>query len=173
MTQVASAQANKSGDEKSTLEFWKLAQSAVGQLLVAASIIFAGLQWRTANQIADQAVYQQLVKDWKEHLQNFINHPNLWPYFEEGKLLQPGDESRDLVFSLAEVRLQAMDAVLANIRLRWNPDSYPQWNTTFEREFRNSPVLCSWFRKTSSEWEDVLQDIAKRSCAPEPALPKN
>src|SRR5436305_10646454 len=128
------------------LEYW-------GVMMVAGGLIFTGLQWYNANQIADQSVYQRMVVDWSDHLKTFIDKPDVWPYFEEGRPLTPDDPNKNLVLALAEIRLQAMDAALTNIRLRWRR-GFMQWKTTFERAFRQSPSLCFRYAQTWNEWEE-------------------
>lgn len=155
---------------KLKLEHWKFAQSLAGALMVLLGLGFTGLQWRNANQIADQSVYQRMVADWSDHLKIFVDKPHLWPYFEEGRPLGPDD--RSLILAVAEIRLQAMDAVLTNVRLRWSKESYAQWKKTFERAFRRSPALCFRFAETPSEWEDQLVAIALPSCLTGSSAPK-
>lgn len=155
----------KSGD-------WKRLQPIASALMVASGLAFTGLQWHTANQIADQSVYQRMVADWSDHLKTFIDKPHLWPYFEEGRPLGPDDQNRNLVLAVAEIRLQAMDAVLSNVRLRWSANSFMQWKTTFGRTFRQSPALCIRFAETLSEWEDELVAVANRSCVTKSSAPK-
>ena len=148
--------------EKWRFEDWK---SIAGALMVAGGLIFTGLQWHNANQIADQSVYQRMVADWSDHLKTFVQKPELWAYFEEGHPLAPDDQNRSLVLAVAEIRLQAMDAVLSYVRLRWSERDFAQWKITFERTFRQSPALCLRYAQTPKEWEGELDKIAERVCA--------
>jgi hypothetical protein len=146
---------------------WDLTLSIVGHVLVIGGLIFAGLQWQDANGIADQAVYQRMAADWKEHLQTFVDKPGMRPYFEEKKELGSDEQIKQSVLAVADVRLHVMDSLLAYSDSRWAGKAYPGktgWNETFARAFRASPALCFRMNETKAEWDDELVKIFDSEC---------
>jgi hypothetical protein len=144
---------------------------------VVGSLVFAGLQWRTANQAAETAnraanqaavaanraadeanslvnlnLYERVTNEWRDHLKTFVDKPNLRPYFEERKELSPQDENKEVVLALADVRLDVMDAILTYFEMRGLSDKIGGWKNTFTGAFLASPVLCARLRNTLSSY---------------------
>ena len=133
------------------------------------TVIFAGLQWQEANKVADEAIYQRVASEWKEHLTLFIENPPLRSYFEEKKALTENDPLRDSVLAAADLRLQAMDSIITYLGTRWSDSQFPQWDDTIRHVFRNSSVLCARLLETKAMWDEEMIDLAKESCEPNQA----
>jgi DNA-binding protein Fis len=123
MAETRDSRAERREEIKLRLEYLKVAIS----LGVIGTILFAGLQWQIANQaaaranqIANEAVYQRMTNEWRDHLKTFVDKEKaaLRPYFEEKKQLASDDPNRQVVLALADVRLDVMDAILTYATMR-------------------------------------------------------
>jgi hypothetical protein len=81
MAETRDGGAERREEIKLRLEYLKAAIS----LGVIGTVLFAGLQWRMANQAALQTNYQRIAFEWRNHLATFVEKPVLRPYFEDGK----------------------------------------------------------------------------------------
>jgi hypothetical protein len=131
---------------------------------VIASLIFAGLQWRESSKAATETSYQRIVDLWHDHLKIFIEKPQLRPYFEEGRKLAEDDPESQAILAFADVRLDAMDAVLTFGEFWFGLPAIKGWRTTFENAFRTSPVLCQRFAKTKSNY-GLIVPIGNSICS--------
>jgi hypothetical protein len=160
---------------KLVVEYIKLAASVA----VAFSVLFAGLQWSSANEAARKAnvaahlaLYQRMTNEWRDHLKTFVEHPYLRPYFEEMKELKAGDEHRQRVLALADVRLDVMDAVLSYAAMSGLSDAIAGWKNAFSNAFRTSTVLCARLKETESSYPNAQILSVAASCAAKPNVPK-
>jgi hypothetical protein len=153
--------------QKLVLEYLKLLVS----LGLVGTVIFAGLQWKEANTVADQTVYQRISADWKEHLTLFVEKPQLAPYFEGKKVLAENDPLRDSVLAAADLRLHAIDSIFTYFGTRWSDSEFPGWNETVRNAFRNSPVLCTRFLSAKETWDEEVINLANENCEPNQASP--
>jgi hypothetical protein len=143
------------------LEHAKLAIAALGLL----TLVLGVCQWREGNRVATEVAYQHLTKVWRDHLGLFISEPELRPYFEAKKPLLPANgKLREKVLAVADVRLDAIEAILTYGSFRWSDKDMDGWVSTFQRAFDRSTVLCD---RIKDAWMDYGQ--AKRpgrNCAP-------
>ena len=144
---------------KLLLEYTKLVVS----LVAAGSLLFAGLQWMDSNRVTDEAMYQRMATEWRDHLKMFVEKPNLRPYFESYKSLGADDANMDAVLALADVRLETMDAILTYAALRFPRLNIQGWRNTFANAFHVSPVLCARLKETQSNF-GLIVPIAKAAC---------
>jgi hypothetical protein len=162
------ARAERREEVKLVLEYAKLAISLAG----LGTLLFAALQWAAANRAADQAnriadrsMYEKISNEWREHTQTFVRQPHLWPYFESGKELRDDDPNRDLVLALANVRLDAMDAILTYFAIQPPAGGAQGWKNTFARAFRTSPPMCARLRATEASWANAqILPIWRANC---------
>jgi hypothetical protein len=153
---------------KLLLEYVKVAIS----LAAIGSVIFAGLQWRianenakNANQVALVALYKQIIDDWTEELDAMVEHPELRPYFEDGKALSDSDENHSMILALADRRLNTMDAILTYIQMKGVGGDTTAWRNTFANAFGSSPVLCSRLGEDQTSYEGArIIPIWEASC---------
>jgi hypothetical protein len=150
---------------KLIIEYVKLAASVA----LAFSVLFAGLQWLSANEAAQKAnlaanlaLYQRMTNEWRDHLKTFVDHPHLRPYFEEMKELKADDEHRQRVLALADVRLDVIDAVLSYAAMSGRGNAIAGWKNAFSNAFRTSTVLCDRLKETESSYPNaqILQVAA-------------
>jgi hypothetical protein len=173
MAETRDSRAERREEIKLRLEYLKVAIS----LGVIGTILFAGLQWQIANQaaaranqIANEAVYQRMTNEWRDHLKTFVDKEKaaLRPYFEEKKQLASDDPNRQVVLALADVRLDVMDAILTYATMRGYGEGIKGWKITFANAFRTSPAVCSRLIETQSNYGLVVP-IAREACQPPPA----
>jgi hypothetical protein len=144
---------------KLKLEYAKMIVSVAGIV----TILFAGLQWAASNRTNTEAVYQRMASAWTDHLKTFIDKPALRPYFEGGKALGLGDGNEDIVFAIADVRLDVADAILTYAALHGYSDQIGGWKRTFADAFRTSPVMCSRIQQVRKNFGLVVP-IAIEAC---------
>jgi hypothetical protein len=158
---------------KLILEYVKVATSFgfIGTLL------FAGLQWKQANEAADRAnqtaiaankaavqvVYQRIANEWRDHLQTFVKSPDLRPYFEGKRELSANDANREAVLAVADIRLDVMDAILTYASLQGYEKEIKGWRNTFAGAFSSSPALCSRMHGTEANY-GLIVPIARQAC---------
>ena len=141
---------------------------------VIATVIFAGLQWRVANetaafanQIAKENTYQRIATEWRDHIRTLVDKPHLRPYFEEKKPLNADDPNRDTVLAYADVRLSVMDDLLTYAEMREKNAQIDGWKNLFAATFKTSPLMCTRLMETSSSF-GLIVPIALVACAPAP-----
>jgi hypothetical protein len=167
MAETTNGRAERREEIKLTLEYLKLAIS----LGVIGILLFAGLQWRLANQAAVQTNYQRLVSDWRNHLLIFVEKPFLRPYFEGRKKLTDDDPNREAVLALVDVRLDVIDGILTYAALRGESDVVAGWKDTFTAAFRTSPALCARLQETRGNyvaWTPLVVPIGYAACTFDP-----
>ena len=142
MAEKTNGRAERREEIKLRLEYLKVVIS----LGVIGTLLFAGLQWRMANQAALQTNYQRIVFEWRNHLATFVEKPLLRPYFEGRKKLTDDDPNREAVLALVDVRLDVIDGILTYAALRGESDVVGGWKDTFSAAFRTSPALCAHAR---------------------------
>ena len=96
MAEKTNGRAERREEIKLRLEYLKVVIS----LGVIGTLLFAGLQWRMANQAALQTNDQRIVSEWRNHLATFVEKPLLRPYFEGRKKLTDDDPNREAVLAL-------------------------------------------------------------------------
>jgi hypothetical protein len=145
---------------KLMLEYMKLALSLGGVV----AIIIAVAQWRMANLVATETVYQRMTTEWRDHLKYLVDKPRLRPYFEERKQLASDDEDAQAVLAFADVRLDTADAILTYAAFRGSSDEIGGWKNTFSHAFQASPVLCARFNETKNNYGLIIP-IAVAACS--------
>ena len=148
MAETRDGRAERREEIKLRLEYLKVAIS----LGVIGTLLFAGLQWRMANQAALQTNYQRIVFEWRNHLATFVEKPLLRPYFEGRKKLTDDDPNREAVLALVDVRLDVIDGILTYAALRGESDVVGGWKNTFTAAFRTGPALCARLQETRGNY---------------------
>jgi hypothetical protein len=148
MAETRDGRADRREEIKLRLEYLKVVIS----LGVIGTLLFAGLQWRTANQAALQTNYQRIASEWRSHLATFVEKPLLRPYFEGRKELTNDDLNTEVVLALADVRLEVIDGILTYAALWGESDGIVGWENTFAAAFRGSPVLCARLQETRANY---------------------
>jgi hypothetical protein len=133
-------------------------------LISMVAIVIAYYQFEEGQRREEQSVYRTISTDWNEHLRLFVDKPQFRPYFFEAKPVAPGDPNIETIYAIAEVRLDLMDSMLANMDARnWSEDETAGWRSTFRDAFAMSPVLCDLLSKTSAHFA-LLKKPAEAGC---------
>lgn len=115
--------------------------------------------------------WQGISNEMTEINKQFIEHPELYPYFEKNKQIKPNDRLYPKVISLADMILDFTDqfdddfvrklAGMEDGGKYWNP-----WNNYFKDNFRRSPALCNRYIEVKSWYPDkgILSKIANECC---------
>jgi hypothetical protein len=167
MAEKTNGRAERREEIKLRLEYLKVVIS----LGVIGTLLFAGLQWRMANQAALQTNYQRIVSEWRNHLATFVEKPLLRPYFEGRKKLTDDDPNREAVLALVDVRLDVIDGILTYAALRGESDVVGGWKDTFTSAFRTSPALCARLQETRGSyvtWIPLVVPIGYAACTFDP-----
>jgi hypothetical protein len=141
----------------------QIVQTSAGMISMVA-IVIAYYQFEEGQRREEQSVYQTISTDWNGHLRLFVDKPQFRPYFFEAKAVAPGDPNAETIYAIAEVRLDLMDSMLANMEARdWSEDETAGWRSTFRDAFAMSPVLCEVLSKTSAHFA-LLKKPADAGC---------
>ena len=133
-------------------------------LISMVAIVIAYYQFEEGQRREEQSVYRTISTDWNEHLRLFVDKPQFRPYFFEAKPVAPGDPNTETIYAIAEVRLDLMDSMLANMDARdWSEDETAGWRSTFRDAFAMSPVLCNVLSRTSAHFA-LLKKPAEAGC---------
>ena len=98
-----------------------------------------------ASTNARLSAYQQMVLQSANVEKVIIEHSAMRPYFRDGKPLKPGDEDYNLAASIAELRLDAFDALLTFPAMMGFDREIGGWRNTVRDAFKDSPVMCKVF----------------------------
>lgn len=139
--------------------------SAVASILSLVAIGFAWMQLSDARKSQDTASYAAIADGWHDHMETFVEHPKLRPYFFDGAKLEAKDPLFAQVIAMADVRLDAMDRILEMARLDdWSASQKQKWEMTFIGAFKRGPVLCDLMRETGGDYGDLTR-LSNSACA--------
>lgn len=100
-----------------------------------------------------------------------IDHPELYPYFDEGKQIRRSDKDYPKVVYMADMLLDFIDQfdddyIRSLAGMEDNGKYWPGWDAYFADQFRRSPALCNRFEEVN-EWyseNGILARYAKMNC---------
>ena len=144
---------------KLVIEYVKLFISVAGII----SLIFVGLQWQNSNRLAQSDVAQKMYDSWGAYLNVLMRSPELWPYFESGKILATDDPNRARVFALADMKLYLMDFIQRQREVQLGDPVNSSWERTFIRGFQSSPVMCERLGDTHAH-SSITFGFARKAC---------
>lgn len=111
-------------------------------------------------QVAQTSI--QLGDIWREHMTLFLEHPKLRPFFFDGAKVADGEPLLGEAEAMADLRLDAMDRVLAAARL--GDIDVSGWKPTFERAFKTSPMMCAVLQDVQGDYPDIEGSEVAKSC---------
>ena len=107
--------------------------SVLGFVAVVVSLIYVAQNIKTQ-------VYQSIGNQLIDINKVFVDHPELRPYFYEGKEISKGSKLYGLATSIAEMRLDFYDSVL--IQMKYFPKYFVVgWKETIRDVFAFSPIM--------------------------------
>ncbi|MBI5103309.1 MAG: hypothetical protein HZB33_15965 [Nitrospirae bacterium] len=130
-----------------------------------------------ANETAAQTgVWQNIYTQMLDIDKVFIEHPEVWPYFNNAKAITNTqsitntDNNFNRVMALADLHLDFFD-FFDNKEVRELPGMGPGgeywilWEKYFEDTFAESPVLCLRYEQKKDWYGNVVSVYAQKGCA--------
>lgn len=115
--------------------------------------------------------WQGISNEMTEINKQFIEHPELYAYFEKKKPIKPNDKLYPKVISMADMILDFVDQFDDDFvrKLAGMEDGgkyWSAWNNYFKDQFRMSPALCNRYNEVKSWYPDkgILTSLAKEAC---------
>jgi hypothetical protein len=107
-------------------------------------------------------VTQQVISDSMDVDKIFIQHPEMRPFFRDKKPIRPADEGYDRAAAIAELRANALDAILVF------PGVFAvgNWTNVARSIFRDSPIMCEFVSKYKENYSAATVKIADEACQP-------
>lgn len=126
------------------------------------------LQKRSVEAQTWQMITQQMV----QINRLFIEHPDLYPYFNDKKGIQKDESIYPKVIAMADMLLDFMDTfeddyVRSLPHMQDNEKFWTAWQNYFEDQFRISPALCNRFNEIRSWYTEngAVAKFAEKGCA--------
>ena len=161
---VAAAQGPGFAYKIERTRLWLQMVQTSAALISMVAIVIAYYQFEEGQRREEQSVYRTISTDWNEHLRLFVDKPQFRRYFFEAVPVPPDDPNAEAVYALADVRLDLMDSILANMDARdWSEEETAGWRSTFRDAFAMSPVLCDMISRTSAHYA-LLKKPAEAGC---------
>ena len=153
-----------------------LAISAAGFVAVIATILLLLRQTRELSRqtshIADSAradAFDRVQAQMFIIDQLFVTHPELRPYFYEGK--PPADDQllRQRLLAAAEMVLDVFEVIVLHQKYFVGVWPGGTWEVYMRRVFTHSPVLHDYLDANADWYPTELTEIMRRSSTPRPA----
>ena len=139
---------------------------AIASLLVSivglGSIIIGIESFRQSERAALADASQRIITDSANVDKLFIQYPKMRPFFREKKPIHRGDEGYDRAAAIAELRVNALDAVLTYPGV-FKEDS---WRNVVRSAFRDSPIMCEFVLRYKGNYSAATVKIADEVCQP-------
>jgi hypothetical protein len=103
---------------------------------------------------------QQVISDSMDVDKIFIQHPEMRPFFRDKRPIRPGDDGYNRAAAIAELRVNALDAVLTFPGV-FKEDS---WRNVARSAFRDSPIMCEFVSKYKDNYSAATVKIADEAC---------
>src|SRR5262249_13204210 len=93
-----------------------------------------------------------------------VEHPAMRPYFRDKKPLSHADQDCNLAAAIAEMRLDAFDALLGFPDLMSFGSQAESWRNTVRDAFRDSPVMCDLVASYKANYGPTMVKLANEGC---------
>lgn len=120
----------------------------------------------------EEQSWRMISQDMQEINKLFIKYPDLYPYFNQKKKVQPNDKIYPQVISMADMLLDFMDGfedehVRKLSGMEDKGKYWTAWENYFQDQFRLSPELCKRYKEVKSWYTEngVLEEFARKGCA--------
>jgi len=137
---------------------------ALASLLV--SVVGLGSIWisiesfKQSERAAVASTAQQIISDSADVDKLFIQHPEMRPFFRDKKPIHRGEEGYDRAAAIAELRVNALDTVLAFPQV-FKADS---WSNVARSSFRDSAITCEFISAYKDNYSKATVQIADEAC---------
>jgi hypothetical protein len=137
---------------------------AIASLLVSivglGSIIIGIESFKQSERAALADASQRIITDSANVDKLFIQYPEMRPFFREKKPIRRGDEGYDRAAAIAELRVNAYDAVLTFPSI-FKADN---WSNVARSAFRDSPIMCEFISMYKDNYSKTTLQIADEVC---------
>ena len=137
---------------------------AIASLLVSivglGSIVISIESFKQSERAALADASQRIITDSANVDKLFIQYPEMRPFFRERKSIRRGDEGYDRAAAIAELRVNAYDAVLAFPGV-FKADN---WGSVARSAFRDSPIMCEFISMYKDNYSKATVQIADEVC---------
>jgi hypothetical protein len=118
------------------------------------------LQLRYFDRVSRAQFYQQITTMCVQRDQIFIEHPDLWPYFYEGRKEPRSRRRRAKVFAMSRVLANLANG-LASEKVRDDFDGH--WNKYYQYMYENSPSFQRFWKEQGQFWpEETRRRFVRR-----------
>jgi hypothetical protein len=111
------------------------------------------------------SAYQEMVARSEDVDKVLVEHPAMRSYFRDRKPLSHADEDYNLAAAIAEMRLDAFDALLEFPDLMGFGSQVGTWRNTAQDAFRDSPVMCDLVASYKSNYGPTIVELANEGCS--------
>jgi len=129
-------------------------------LTAIAALFSIGLTYRQIG----LAAYQQIISNSIEFDKVLVEHPELRPYFKDSKHIAKDDPSYNRAALIAELQLDVIDSIIAFPLGFAQATEKHTWANTFQRSFRESPIMCEFLQERREQYHDDTIQVAKTVC---------
>jgi hypothetical protein len=137
---------------------------AIASLLVSivglGSVVIGIESFRQSERAALAEASQRIISDSLNVDKLFIQYPEMRPFFREKKPIHRGDEGYDRAAAIADLRVNAFDAVLAFPGV-FTGDT---WSNVARSAFRESPIMCEVIAMDKANYSKATVQIADEVC---------
>lgn len=142
-----------------TFEKWTLFIQAIGTVLVVVSLGFIAYQTQQTAQQAKRQAYEGGSGQMSAIDNIFVEHPELYPYFYEGKVIAQDDPEYVKVLTVAMAVTNILEATLP----RAGADPMPWWEEYMSDQFAISPIMCEYLERREDWFDPRLVKIMREA----------
>ena len=118
------------------------------------------LQLSHFNRVSRAQFYQQVTMMCVQRDQTFIENPDLWPYFYEGRKEPRSKKQQARVLAMARILANIADG-LASETVEGDFDNH--WNNYYQYMYENSPSFQKFWKEHGKFWpEETRRRFIKR-----------
>ena len=156
---------------KKEIDWFSRGTSLLGLFVSIASIGAVAISFYTLKQADTSArlsralsAYQEMVSRSEDVDKVLVEHPAMRPYFRDRKPLSQADEDYNLAAAIAEMRVDAFDALLEFPDLIGFGSQVEGWRNTVRDAFRDSPVMCDLVASYKANYGRTIVKLANEGC---------
>lgn len=140
-------------------ELWSLITQAVSTVLVVVSLWFIYYQTGQSTEAAKRQAYVGSLTQMSAIDGIFVEHPEMYPYFYEGKAIAPDHEDYLKVLTIAMAVTNFLEGSLP-------PEGEPSmhwWETYVRDQFEISPIMCEYLERRNAWFNPKLVKIMREA----------
>jgi hypothetical protein len=142
-----------------TYERWSLFIDAFSALLVVITLGFIAYQTQQATQLAKRQAYEGSSAQMSAIDNMFVEHPELYPYFYDGKVIAKSDPEYLKVLTVAMALTNFLEASLP----REGADPMPWWEKYISEQYAISPIMSEYLEQRQNWFDPRLVKIMREA----------